>query len=96
MQQSLSKLIENCSLSINLEARLVPDKIYSFNYTNTYQRIHKEVIVEYLHGSYGQDQNIVLGISDLNDDSLKKLKAYGFTKYHQKLFKDTDYLFLDE
>lgn len=49
-----------------------------------------------MHGSYGQDQNIVLGISDLNDDSLKKLKAYGFTKYHQKLFKDTDYLFLDE
>ena len=92
----VSKLIENCSLSINLEARLVPDKIYSFNYTNTYQRIHKEVIVEYLHGSYGQDQNIVLGISDLDDDSLKKLKAYGFTKYHQKLFKDTDYLFLDE
>lgn len=26
---------------------------------------------------------------------MKKLKAFGFTKYHQKLFKDTDYLFLD-
>ena len=41
-------------------------------------------------------QNIVLGVSDLEDESLKKIKAYGFTKYHQKLFKDTDYLFLDE
>ena len=40
-------------------------------------------------------QNIVLGVSDLEDESLKKIKAYGFTKYHQKLFKDTDYLFLD-
>jgi len=74
---------------------LKPDLIYSFNYTNTYQRIYGLIEVEYLHGSHGEDQNIVLGISDLEDDSLKELKAYGFTKYHQKLFKDTDYLFLD-
>lgn len=73
-----------------------PDLIYSFNYTNTYQRIHNQVNVEYLHGSHGQQQNIVLGVSDLEDESLKKIKAYGFTKYHQKLFKDTHYLFLDE
>lgn len=37
-----------------------------------------------------------MGISELEDDALKTLKAYGFTKYHQKLFKDTDYLFLDD
>ena len=73
-----------------------PDKIFSFNYTNTYQRLHDSVNVEYLHGSCGEYQNIVLGVSDLEDESLKKIKAYGFTKYHQKLFKDTDYLFLDE
>lgn len=72
-----------------------PNLIYSFNYTNTYQRIHNSVKVEYLHGSHGQQQNIVLGVSDLKDESLKKIKAYGFTKYHQKLFKETDYLFLD-
>ena len=30
-----------------------------------------------------------------SDESLKKIKAYGFTKYQQKLFKDTNYLFLD-
>lgn len=73
-----------------------PNKIFSFNYTNTYQRIHDSVEVEYLHGSHGEYQNIVLGVSDLDDESLKKIKAYGFTKYHQKLFKDTDYLFLDK
>ena len=72
-----------------------PDKIFSFNYTNTYQRLHDSVDVEYLHGSCGEHQNIVLGVSDLMDESLRKLKAYGFTKYHQKLFKDTDYVFLD-
>src|SRR5690606_39348800 len=71
-------------------------KIYSFNYTNVYQRLHDSVSVEYLHGSHGEFQNIVLGISDLENKALKNLKAYGFTKYHQKLFKDTDYLFLDE
>lgn len=73
-----------------------PDLIYSFNYTNTYQRIHSQVKVEYLHGSHGEQQNIVLGVSDLEDKLLKKIKAYGFTKYHQKLFKETDYLFLDK
>ncbi|WP_111859227.1 AbiH family protein [Acinetobacter sp. CFCC 10889] len=73
-----------------------PEKIFSFNYTNTYQRIHDSVKVDYLHGSHGEHQNIVLGVSDLEDESLKKIKAYGFTKYHQKLFKDTDYLFLDQ
>lgn len=44
-----------------------PDLIYSFNYTNTYQRIHSQVKVEYLHGSHGEQQNIVLGVSDLED-----------------------------
>ena len=86
---SRSKMIE-----INAEWSY-PDKIFSFNYTNTYQRLHDSVDVEYLHGSHGQYQNIVLGISDIEDEGLKKLKAFGFTKYHQKLFKDTDYLFLD-
>lgn len=71
------------------------DKIFSFNYTNTCQRLHDSVAVEYLHGSCGEYQNIVLGVSDLESESLKKIKAYGFTKYQQKLFKDTDYLFLD-
>ena len=73
-----------------------PDYIYSFNYTNTYQRMYEETHIDYLHGRHGEWQNIVLGIADIENESFKKLKAFGFTKYHQKLFKDTDYLFLDE
>ena len=74
-----------------------PDQIYSFNYTSTYQKFYDQSVeTDYLHGSFGEEQNIVLGGSELADDSLRKLKAYGFTKYHQKLFKDTDYLFLDK
>jgi len=72
-------------------------KIYSFNYTNTYQKFYDQSVeTDYLHGSSGKEQNIVLGVSELEDDSLIKLKAFGFTKYHQKIFNDTDYLFLDK
>ena len=92
----VSKLFQNTMIEINAKEWSYPDKIFSFNYTNTYQRLHDSVNVEYLHGSCGEYQNIVLGISDLEDESLKKIKAYGFTKYQQKLFKDTHYLFLDE
>lgn len=91
----VSKLFQNTMIEINAKEWSYPDKIFSFNYTNTYQRLHDSVNVEYLHGSCGESQNIVLGVSDLEDESLKKIKAYGFTKYQQKLFKDTNYLFLD-
>lgn len=87
---------KNSRLEISAEEWAYPDKIFSFNYTNTYQRLHDSVAVEYLHGSCGEYQNIVLGVSELESESLKKIKAYGFTKYQQKLFKDTDYLFLDK
>ncbi|MFW2148309.1 AbiH family protein [Acinetobacter sp. TY1] len=92
----ISQLTPVDKFSIENADWIYPDKIFSFNYTNTYERICDSVEVEYLHGRHGVEQNIVLGVSDLEDDSLKKIKAYGFTKYHQKLFKDTDYLFLDE
>lgn len=92
----VSQLSPMNSFSFESKNWVYPDKVYSFNYTNTFQRIHDSVDVDYLHGSHGQSQNIVLGISELEEESLKKIKAYGFTKYHQKLFKDTDYLFLDE
>jgi len=95
MKFIINELKPNCGVKIDSVDWLYPEKIYSFNYTNTYQRIHENVEVEYLHGSHGEQQNIVLGVSDLTDESLKKLKAYGFTKYHQKLFNETDYLFLD-
>ncbi|USE83545.1 AbiH family protein [Acinetobacter tibetensis] len=95
LEAIIKNLKEKNQFIIKSESWLDPDKIYSFNYTNTYQRIHKNVEVDYLHGSSVEKQNIVLGVSDLEDKSLKKIKAYGFTKYHQKLFKDTDYLFLD-
>lgn len=81
-------------------------KIYSFNYTNSYQKLYtkndstKEDI-DFLHGRSIEnwDRNfenlkMVLGVDEI-DDSLKKDKLFQFTKYFQKLHKNTDYHFLD-
>ncbi|NLP55346.1 AbiH family protein [Acinetobacter baumannii] len=71
--------------------------VFSFNYTHTYEKIYgNKIDIKYLHGKSGETHNLVLGISEITNDSLKKLKMYGFTKYHQKLLKDTHYLFLNE
>ena len=92
----INQLIPVHKFSIESKEWVSLDKIYSFNYTNTYQKFYDQSAeIDYLHGSFGEKQNIVLGVSDLNDESLKKIKAFGFTKYHQKLFNETDYLFLD-
>ncbi|OTG65359.1 hypothetical protein B9T25_12220 [Acinetobacter sp. ANC 4470] len=73
------------------------EQIYSFNYTKTFQRLYAEKQkINYLHGRLGEDQNIVLGISNLTSQLLIDQKAYGFTKYHQKLLKNTDYSFLHD
>ena len=93
----INQLIPAHKFSIESKEWINPDQIYSFNYTKTYQKLYDQSAeTDYLHGSFGKEQNIVLGVSELEDDSLIKLKAFGFTKYHQRLFKDTDYLFLDE
>ena len=92
----VDKLEPKAQIKIEAESWSLPDHIYSFNYTNTFRKFYqRDIKAEFLHGRFGEEQNIVLGISDLEDKSLKKLKAYGFTKYHQKLFKNTDYVFLD-
>lgn len=96
LEKIISNLQTEHNFSIQSSDWKIPSKIYSFNYTDTYKKIYKNVKTEYLHGKCGEQQNIVLGISDLYDNSLRELKAFGFTKYHQKLFKDTDYLFLDK
>lgn len=72
------------------------DQIYSFNYTQTYLDFYnQDTKIDFLHGRSGENQNMVLGVSELKDETLKKIKAYGFTKYHQKLMKNTNYGFLN-
>lgn len=96
------------------------NKIYSFNYTSTYNKlyenenqllkkvaakfINEDIIgdIDFIHGKANEnwsnnfdDLKIVLGVDDIHD-SLKKHKLFQFTKYFQKLHKQTDYLFLEE
>ena len=78
------------------------EAVYTFNYSNTFERLYlkslddqlNQVDVQYIHGS-AERKNIVLGISDLDEEKLKKYKIYGFVKTFQKLIKNTDYKFLD-
>jgi hypothetical protein len=53
----VSNLQSQSQLKIDAKEWNYPDLIYSFNYTNTYQRIHDSVEIEYLHGSHGERQN---------------------------------------
>lgn len=93
-------------------------KIYSFNYTDTYNKLFKDFDdynnklrkvrrtgffrgVDFLHGksieNWGnklEELEIVLGVDEI-ENSLKDDKLFQFTKYFQKLHKNTDYLFLD-
>ncbi|MGP5121254.1 AbiH family protein, partial [Psychrobacter alimentarius] len=78
------------------------EAVYTFNYSNTFERFYPKSLddqlnqleVQYIHGSAIKG-NIVLGISDLDEEKLKKYKIYGFVKTFQKLIKNTDYKFLD-
>ena len=69
------------------------DSIYSFNYSSTTSRLYNREHRNFLHGKAG-GKNIVLGISELENQLLIDEKAYGFVKYYQKLVNNTNYKFL--
>lgn len=92
--EPINEFVRFGDLNKNLQA------IFTFNYSNSFERLYSDVKlltidkVQYVHGSTNS-RKIVLGISDLEDERLKKYKVYGFVKTHQKLINDTDYQFLD-
>lgn len=80
---------------------LNPDRIISFNYTNTYEKIYsyKRNITKYnyIHGKASCDStldtcNMVLGIDEYLDISKrnKKTEFIQFKKYFQRIHKRTD------
>lgn len=74
------------------------EKIYTFNYTNTLEKLYNIdlIKIDYLHGRIDTITNtMVLGINDISND-LKSIKTFEFTKYFQKLHKNTDYHFFDD
>jgi hypothetical protein len=75
------------------------NEIYTFNYTPTLENIYKvdKSKVIYLHGEINEEcekQNIVLGISEMPKD-VKVSKMFDFTKYYQKVNKNSNNKFIE-
>lgn len=89
-----SEIKQNKAISFNLI-----DEIHTFNFTPTLEKfynIDKSKVV-YLHGEINENnnlQNLVLGVSDI-PEILKINKAYDFTKYYQKIKKNSNKKFIN-
>jgi hypothetical protein len=75
------------------------NEIYTFNYTPTFENVYKvdKSKVVYLHGEINEDcssQNLVFGVSEISQD-VKKTKAYDFTKYYQRIKKNSNRKFIE-
>ena len=70
------------------------ERVYSFNYTNTYEVLYRPNIVEHIHGNTNSD--IVLGVNpDENDETCSIDTSFLlFKKYFQRTFYSTDNVFL--
>ena len=80
---------------------LNPDRVISFNYTNTYEKIYSYkrngIKYNYIHGKSSSDSsvdtcNMVLGIDEYldNDRRNQKTEFIQFKKYFQRIHKKTD------
>ncbi|SEA82007.1 Bacteriophage abortive infection AbiH [Flavobacterium gillisiae] len=78
---------------------LLINEIYTFNYTPTLEKLYNidKSKVVYLHGEMHEDsekQNLVFGVNEITQD-LKIAKAYDFTKYYQKIKKNSNKKFIE-
>lgn len=80
INQSVTKLS-------NQVENIDPDYVINFNYTNTYEHygINRQDVC-YIHGSV-QDNNMVLGIRDIDE---KDINSIHFKKFFQRIQKHTD------
>lgn len=97
----LEDVVEN----INIEKKLTDiekinsiDKLITFNYTKTFERVYgnNNLEVDYIHGSLDisrdiKDNNMVLGIDEYlqGDSRRKELDFIQFKKYFQRIYKKT-------
>lgn len=70
-----------------------PDYVINFNYTNTYEKygINRQDVC-YIHGSV-QDNNMVLGIRDIDENNIDSIH---FKKFFQRIQKHTDVIQWDK
>ena len=83
---------------------LQPDRVLSFNYSNTYERVYgagRDIVYDYIHGKADLNSNartsqLVLGIQEYLSDDRKDqdLLFLPFKKYFQRIYKSTDNAYL--
>lgn len=79
------------------------DKVLSFNYTNTYERLynnHQFIEFDYIHGKADIRRNIdtnnmVLGIDEYlkGDEKNENIEFIAFKKFYQRIYKETGCLY---
>ena len=90
---------------------LYPDRVLSFNYSDTYERIYgrkrvhgsgRSIAYDYIHGKaeLGNNKdncNLVLGIDEYLQDEEKNtnLRFLTFKKFYQRIYKSTDSQYLE-
>ena len=84
---------------------LCPDRILSFNYSNTYSRVYGTKfgqVIGFVHGKAVQNHdinscNMVVGIDDYLDEKERneKLDYLCFKKYYQRIIKETSSEYLE-
>ena len=72
-----------------------PNRVYSFNYTQTLEIMQNTNMVYHIHGD--TKRNIVLGINPNETDKMESIDTtfLQFKKYYQRAFFNTDYDFLN-
>ena len=75
---------------------IMPNRVYSFNYTNTVEILYGNCMVDHIHGN--TMSNIVLGINPDEKDKLDNINTtfLQFKKYFQRTFFNTDMDFLKD
>lgn len=93
----ITPLSENIKLKIDRSYFKNIDYHYTFNFTSTFENLYSRNITKYLHGKINSKNNqIVLGINEVPNNTRYNREFISFTKYFQKLNNDTDYVFLRE
>lgn len=89
-----SKEYEKFGLRPRFAGLSTPNRVYSFNYTNTCEVLYNNSMVDHIHGNTNTD--IVLGINPDDKDEFGTVDTtfLQFKKYFQRVFYNTDIDFL--
>ena len=89
-----AKTYDNLGIEPRFPSLPTPNHVYSFNYTNTFQILYNNNMVDHIHGNTNTD--IVLGINPDENDNVESEDTtfLQFKKYFQRVFFNTDIDFI--